>query len=112
MASNNQRSKLNHILRGKLREISGNDIEIGNDPLGSRYNVNKYGLVVEGDREVVIDTFDRLLALLTMECWTLDLQPGQSTVQVSSKRSDSVAFIYRPQPTMHGGVWRIGITVF
>ena len=61
---------MNRRLYGKLREIE-ESLEINDDPLGKRYDVNKHGLIVKGDIPILKDTRMRLLALLSIEGWSV-----------------------------------------
>ncbi len=45
MASNRKRSSVSRFVGGMLRGISA-DVEMRQDPLGSRYEVNKFGWIV------------------------------------------------------------------
>jgi hypothetical protein len=67
-----------------VRQIGGSNVEIESDPLGSRYQVNKFGLIVTAeDNEIIFDTYNRLLVLLKVECWTFEQSPSGHTVHVT-----------------------------
>ena len=110
MPSNAQRKKLHHRLWKKIRQIGGSNIEIENDPLGSRYQVNKFGIIVTADDEQVIkDIYSRLLALLKIECWEFS-QSGSTQYVGYPPLAPVVAAIGQP----HQGAmtqWRLNIGI-
>lgn len=101
MASNRQRAKLNKRLFSKLREVGGSEIEISCDPLGALYEVNKHGLHVDG--QDLQDTYDRLLALLMIEGWTVAPEKlGSIEVAMEALPESAKAYIERPYPAFPG----------
>jgi hypothetical protein len=101
MASNNKRAALSKRLWGKLRELGGPELDLENDPLGARYEVNKYGIIVNTDTfDEIKDVFDRLLALLTVEGWTIKRRG--SDFYVSRHEFDDAVGAFH-EPADHNG---------
>ena len=93
--SNRQRDRLNKLVRRKLIEIGGDEIDIKRDSLHHRYEVNKFGIDVDAPLTTLLDVYDRLLALLTVEGWTL--QREGSTLVLRHHSADATsAVLSRP----------------
>ncbi len=80
--SNNQRMRLSRRLYGKLREIGGDTVEIGNGM--RRYEVSKFDLDLVGQKETIRDVRDRLVALLTIEGWEVQRSAHYDNITLSN----------------------------
>lgn len=109
LPSNRQRSRLRNKVWKSVREIGGSDVEIEQDPLGSRYAVNKFGIIVTADdMETMKDTYDRLLVLLKISCWDFE-KSGSIFYLTYPPLAPAVAAIHEPYDGPHGARMTIGI---
>ncbi len=75
MASNRQRHGVNRRLWAKLRDLSRGQAHLVDDPLGKRYDVNRFAIQVEHENiERATDLRQRLLADLALEGWEFEEQ--------------------------------------
>lgn len=100
--SNRMRSRISRRLWGKLREIGGETIELRND--SGRYEVSKFDIDVVGDKDVVRDVRDRLLALLTIQGWTIERnQPYFDNIVLSAEDLGDIQATLGGFQDMHNG---------
>jgi hypothetical protein len=114
--SETQRKKLSRRLWSKAREVIGDaDVVMHDDPLGNRYSVNKYAIIVEGeDYDTVLDCRSRLLALLMIEGWNIE-DNGRSSADVrhpSSLASARIRLIEGGPSSFGDHYWRWDIGVY
>lgn len=98
MESNRQRKLVSRRLFGKLTKIAktvGEAVEIRDDPLGSLYQVNKFGIIVESRSLPALSRLhSRLMAELTAEGWEfVNSTIGSSVAVQLVSLSPSKAFI-------------------
>lgn len=111
--SETQRKRMNRRLWSKVREIIGStdDITMREDPLGARYSVNKYAIIVESDDySMILDTHARLLALLMVEGW--QVANGTASHNVTHGDYEANAVVSRPHPAQPGCEARFDIGVY
>ena len=72
-ASNRQRSRLRNRIWAIMRDASGEGVYIYRDPMGYRYEVNRFGVHVDYDTmDEAMIARERALALLIVGGWTVD----------------------------------------
>ncbi len=114
MVSNRQRNALSRRLFGRLVALKTEQMDINSDPLADRYDVNKFGIVVEHDdvnilRQIHKDFIEKLKA----DGFTIS--PFLKTEQQASKADEfeAKAFISNVWPMKHlsgkRGVFHISI---
>lgn len=97
MASNRQRNKLSRRLFSRLMSLRTNQMSIESDPLANKYDVNKFGLVVEHDDfQALVKIHREFMNLLIQDGWKVD-PFVEGEVQVSKPAEyEAMAFVSKP----------------
>lgn len=81
MASNRQRQKVSRYVWGTLNRLSHSNAHLENDPLGSTYDVNKFGIRVEMTNCTKADELRTcLIDDLRNDGWSVVPMPGNAHV--------------------------------
>lgn len=101
MASNRERQRKSRYIWGLLRRLGHNNLRLENDPLGGRYDVNKFGIhahlegtEAEGSESVrkrITEIRDAFIDKLLNEGW--EIAYGKRRETVSLQHLDSEASI-------------------
>src|SRR6478752_317186 len=97
MALSKQKSRFRNALWGLVREVGESNVEIMRDPMSHRYEVGRHAAQFEADTaEIAQDTYDRLLALLSIHGWTVKKTSGNLTKLTSEQFPDVGGHIEEP----------------
>jgi hypothetical protein len=115
MESNRQRKFVSQRLFGKLTKIAktvGEAVDISDDRLGGRYQVNKFGITVESRSLGALTRLQsRLMAELTTEGWNIDSTSGSSTIVQLPTLSTAKAFIDPARMSANPAMARFDIVI-
>ncbi len=116
MESNRQRALVSRRIFGKLVKIAktvGEAVDIHDDPLGDRYEVNKYGIIIESESLPALQRLhEKLMAELKAEGWEIEPWMSKGAQAGLPSLSTAKALIDAPGTTMHPKIKRFDIGVY
>ena len=91
--SNRQRSRMRNRIWAIFREAAGENVYIFRDPLGDRYEVNKFGVHVDFDTmQKAEEVLERALALMTIGGWALELENPKKVSRFKTRYTDATCY--------------------
>lgn len=98
--SHRKRSYMRHKMWKLFREQGGSEIEISQDPLGDRYEVNKFGIIIEHQSlEALNEIRERVLATLLISGWDIE----RTVTKVKGKPQPKLpSMVYATFPEANG----------
>lgn len=116
MESNRQRALVSRRIFGKLVKIAktvGEAVDIQDDPLGGRYDVNKYGITIESRSLKALQRLhDALMVDLKAEGWDVEPWMSNSTQARLPSLSTASASIRSPSWSASPAIARFDIGVY